>query len=238
MEYSTLFEDLPKGSLSQIIINRITEALVSGELKPGDKIPTETEFSENLGVGRNAVREAIKVLEAFGVLEIRRAKGTYVVEEYNDQLLNPLIYGLILSERSMDELLDVKIALSNSVTYLVLLNASDEEVAELRRLCDTFREVMLDPKSTDRECYKASIGFNVYLSVICHNRLLAQLDGIVHKIASFTRHTAIEKSREIGEPHLLPDNYERQVEVIESRDATKIPAFMDERMSVWKKLLL
>ncbi len=238
MEYSTLFEDLPKGSLSQIIINRITDALISGELKPGDKIPTETEFSENLGVGRNAVREAIKVLEAFGVLEIRRAKGTYVVEDYNDQLLNPLIYGLILSERSMDELLDVKIALSNSVTYLVLRNASDEEVAELRHLCEEFKAVMLNPESSDRECYKASIAFNVYLSEICHNRLLAQLDGIVHKIASFTRHAAIEKSREIGEPQLLPDNYFRQVEVIEGRDATAIPGFMEERMAVWKRLLL
>ena len=104
MAYEGLFEELPKGSLSDIIVKRITDALVSGELKPGDKIPTETEFSENLGVGRNAVREAIKVLVAFGVLEIRRAKGTYVVDDYSDKLLDPLIYGLILSERNMDEL--------------------------------------------------------------------------------------------------------------------------------------
>ncbi|MBQ9059107.1 MAG: FadR family transcriptional regulator [Atopobiaceae bacterium] len=238
MQYSTLFEDLPKGSLSQIIINRITDALISGELKPGDKIPTETEFSENLGVGRNAVREAIKVLEAFGVLEIRRAKGTYVVEEYNNQLLNPLIYGLILSERSMDELLDLKISLSNSVTYLVLLNATDEEVEQLRNYGEDFRRTMLDAQSTDEQCYKASIAFNVYLSEICHNKLLAELDAIVHKIASFTRHTAIENSRKIGETHLLPDNYMKQVEVIAGRDATAIPAFMEERRAVWEKLLL
>ena len=86
------------------------------------------------------------------MLEIRRAKGTYVVEEYNDQLLNPLIYGLILSERSMDELLDVKIALSNSVTYLALLNSTDEEVAELKRLGERFRDVMLSPDSSEKDC--------------------------------------------------------------------------------------
>lgn len=238
MAYEGLFEELPKGSLSDIIVQRITDALISGELKPGDKIPTETEFAENLGVGRNAVREAIKVLVAFGVLEIRRAKGTYVVEDYNDKLLDPLIYGLILSERSMDELLDVKIALSNSVTYLALKNATDEEVAELRRLGEEFARVMADPASTDEQCYKASIAFNVHLSEMGHNRLLAQLDGIVHKIAAFTRHEAIEKSREIGEPWLLPDNYLDQVSVIESRDAEKIPAFMDRRMEVWRKLLV
>lgn len=238
MAYEGLFEELPKGSLSDIIVKRITDALISGELKPGDKIPTETEFSENLGVGRNAVREAIKVLVAFGVLEIRRAKGTYVVDDYNDKLLDPLIYGLILSQRDMDELLDVKIALSNSVTYLALKNATDEEVAELRRLGEAFADVMANPDSTDEECYEASLAFNRLLSDMGHNRLLAQLDGIVHKIAAFTRHAALENSRAIGEPNLLPENYLKQVDVIASRDATKIAAFMDERMAVWRKLLV
>ena len=97
MDINTLFAELPKGSISEIIIQRITDALISGELKPGDKIPTEVEFSEKLGVSRNAVREAIKVLVAFGVLEIKRSEGTYVVEEFNNKLLKPLMYGLILS---------------------------------------------------------------------------------------------------------------------------------------------
>lgn len=238
MAYEGLFEELPKGSLSDIIVKRITDALISGELKPGDKIPTETEFSEHLGVGRNAVREAIKVLVAFGVLEIRRAKGTYVVEDYNDKLLDPLIYGLILTEHSMDELLDVKIALSTAVTYLAQKNATDECVVKLYELCDAFRTVMLDPESTDEQCYDAAIEFNVYLSQGGGNRMLFQLDSVVHKIASFTRHAAIQKSRSIGEPWLLPDNYKRQVDVIASRDPREVGPFSDERMVVWRKLLV
>ena len=238
MAYEGLFEELPKGSLSDIIIKRITDALISGELKPGDKIPTETEFAENLGVGRNAVREAIKVLVAFGVLEIRRAKGTYVVEDYNEKLLDPLIYGMILSEHNMDELLDVKIALSTGMTYLAQRNASDESIDKLRGLCEEFRTVMLDQNASNEQCYDAAIAFNVYLSEVSDNRMLAQLDGIIHKIASFTRHEAIEKSREIGEPWLLPDNYARQVDVIASRDSAQVGPFSDERMEVWKRLLL
>lgn len=238
MAYEKLFEELPKGSLSDIIIRRITDALIAGELKPGDKIPTEVEFAENLGVGRNAVREAIKVLVAFGVLEIRRARGTYVVENYNDKLLDPLIYGLILTEHSMDELLDFKIALSDAVTYLAQKNATDEQVVELRRLGERFREVMLDPSSSDEECYEASIRFNRYLGDMHANRMLSRLDIIVHKIASFTRHAAIERSREMGEPWLLPDNYLRQVEVIASRDPNALGTFMDERMAVWRMLLV
>ena len=237
MAYEGLFEELPKGSLSDIIIKRITDALISGELKPGDKIPTETEFSENLGVGRNAVREAIKVLVAFGVLEIRRAKGTYVVEDYNDKLLDPLIYGVILTEHSMDELLDVKIGLCTAATYLAQKHATEECLAKLHELCDAFRAAMLDSESTDEECYDAAVAFNVYLSEGYGNQMLAHLDGVIHKIASFTRHEAIRKSREIGEPWLLPDNYLRQIEVVESRDPAQVGPFADERMVLWRRLL-
>ena len=236
--YEGLFEELPKGSLSDIIVKRITDALVSGELKPGDKIPTETEFSENLGVGRNAVREAIKVLVAFGVLEIRRAKGTYVVDDYSDKLLDPLIYGLILSERNMDELLDVKLGLAVATTYLAQKHATEECVAKLHELCDEFRATMLDPDSTEEQCYDTAVAFNVYMSEGGGNRMLSHLDRIIHKIAKFTRYDAINKSREIGEPWLLPDNYLRQVEVVESRDPAQIGPFADERMAVWRKLLV
>ena len=238
MAYDTLFEELPKGSLSDIIIRRITDALIAGELKPGDKIPTEVEFAERLGVGRNAVREAIKVLVAFGVLEIRRAKGTYVVENYNDKLLDPLVYGLILTERSMDELLDFKIALSDAVTYLAQKNATDEQIGELRLLGERFRETMLDVSQTDEQCYEASLAFNRYLGDMHANRMLSRLDVLVHKIASFTRHRAIARSRELGEPWLLPDNYLRQVDVIASRDPNQLGDFMDERMAVWRRLLV
>ncbi|MBQ6492029.1 MAG: FadR family transcriptional regulator [Atopobiaceae bacterium] len=238
MAYEKLFEELPKGSLSDIIIRRITDALVAGELKPGDKIPTEVEFAERLGVGRNAVREAIKVLVAFGVLEIRRAKGTYVVENYNDKLLDPLLYGLILTEHSMDELLDVKIAISDAVTYLAQKHATDDQVAELHRLGERFREVMLDPASTEEQCYEASIAFNLYLGSMHGNRMLLQLDRVIHKIAAFTRHLAINRSRELGEPWLLPDNYLRQVDVIASRNMDEVGPFMDERMKVWRYLVV
>ena len=206
MENNSLFAELPKGSISEIIVQRITDALISGELKPGDKIPTEVEFSEKLGVSRNAVREALKVLVAFGVLEIRRSEGTFVVDEYNNKLLDPLLYGLILSEHSMEELLEVKIAIANSVLYLAILNASDEDIQKLRMYGMEFKKVMNEEPADIEKMYQASKRFNEYLSEISKNRMLYQLDSIVRKIASFTRHRAIEVSVERNQLNALPDN--------------------------------
>jgi GntR family transcriptional repressor for pyruvate dehydrogenase complex len=238
MAYEHLFEQLPKGSISEIIVDRITKALISGELKPGDKIPTEAEFSEKLGVGRNAVREAIKVLVAFGVLEIRRSEGTFVVSDYNDKLLDPLVYGLIFSEHSMEELLDVKIALSNSLMLIVMKKATDEELDKLQQLGEEFRRCMNDPEADNETCYRASMAFNEYLGEISHNRMLNQLDGIIRKVAAFTRHLALEKTRQQGTPDVLPTNYLKEVELLRTRDRSVITGFMDERLELWKKYLL
>lgn len=238
MEMNKLFAELPKGSISEIIMKRITDALINGELKPGDKIPTEMEFSENLGVSRNAVREAIKVLVAFGVLEIRRSEGTFVVNEYNHRLLDPLVYGLILSDHSMEELLEVKIALANAVLYLAMMNASDEEIEKLRELGENFKKLMNEKPADIDRIYEASKGFNEYLGTIAKNRMLLQLDSIIHRIATFTRRKAIEVSLERGLVNALPDNYLKEVEILASRKKEAIPGFMDERLELWQELLL
>ena len=60
MNDGKLFDPLPKGSIAEILVERITEALISGELKPGDKIPTEVEFSEKLGIQNKSVWKSTK----------------------------------------------------------------------------------------------------------------------------------------------------------------------------------
>ena len=70
-------------SMVQQVIDRLTQAILDKQLRPGDKIPTETELAESLGIGRSTVREAIKILVYIGVLEIKRAEGTYVCEGFS-----------------------------------------------------------------------------------------------------------------------------------------------------------
>ena len=65
-------------SVVQQVVDRLTQALINKELRPGDKIPTEKELASTFGAARNSVREAIKILISFGVLEIRRPEGTFV----------------------------------------------------------------------------------------------------------------------------------------------------------------
>lgn len=235
---SNLCAPLIKGSIPEVIIQRITDAIIAGELKRGDKIPTEIEFGEQLGVGRNAVREAIKVLVAFGVLEIRRSEGTFVVEKYNQNLLNPMLYGMILSDRSMAELLDFKISLHTSALYLAVSNASDEDIAKLRPLWHKFQDAMMEEPGDIDDMFQAGMDFANFLAEMTRNDMFIQLNAVALKIANYTRVEAIKVSVATNRRHILPDEYLKDVELLEGREKHRIPEVVDQRLAAWKELLL
>ena len=96
-------------NISHIITERLAESILEGELLPGQRLPTEEEFASRIGAGKSSVREAIKILEAQGVLEIRRGDGTYVVDEFKGSMLDPIVYGILLAEKSDEDVLDFKV---------------------------------------------------------------------------------------------------------------------------------
>ena len=69
------FKTIQKSSTPEIIINEIVEHVKSGQLKPGDKLPTERDMSQMFGVGRSSIREAIKGLVLSGYLESAQGKA-------------------------------------------------------------------------------------------------------------------------------------------------------------------
>ena len=109
MEKTSFLKEAVGGqSVVNKIVDNITNAIINGELNPGDKIPTEAELSESMGVGRNSVREAIKVLEAYGVVHIKRAEGTFVSQEYDSKMIYPVLYGIILQKDSTKQIVELR----------------------------------------------------------------------------------------------------------------------------------
>jgi len=237
MDKNILFADLPRGSISTIIKDRIINAIVCGDLKPGDKIPTETEFSENLGIGRGPVREAVKILVEFGVLEIRHAEGTFVVKEYSSKLMNPLFYDIILSQSCMDELLEFKIVLYQSLLYLAMRNASDEEIYQLQNLCQKYREQMTAKKPDITKIFKANESMRRYLATIAHNESVSKINEIALQIAKVSCIKAIEESILKERTNDLPDSYEKDFEMLAKRDKSILVERMDEKLALWEALL-
>ena len=73
---SIRFDRIPDNrALSERITSQISDAIISGELKPGDRLPPERELAEQFGVSRTVVRDAIKMLSGRGILQVRRGAG-------------------------------------------------------------------------------------------------------------------------------------------------------------------
>ena len=100
---------MSKRNLSQQTAERLYNSIVAeGTLRPGDKLPNEVELSQQLGVSRATLREAIRELAARGVLEVRRGRGTFVSEEVElRSIFEPKAARLACQRATEEELRDI-----------------------------------------------------------------------------------------------------------------------------------
>ena len=104
-----VFQSIQQPTVVDQIIETIKSALINGDLVPGQKLPSEPELARQLGVGRSAVREALKVLQAIGVVVSVRGSGTYIAEEPSERLLNPLSFAIMLGTDVSSELIELRV---------------------------------------------------------------------------------------------------------------------------------
>lgn len=90
---------VPRQSLSKMVVEKIKEGLISGEIVPGEYLPSENELTERLGVGKSSIREAIKMLEAMGVVETCKGNGSRVRTSVDSDIMNPLVFQIVLRSR-------------------------------------------------------------------------------------------------------------------------------------------
>ncbi len=126
--------------LSLGVANRIADRVRQGEYAPGERLPSEFELAEEFGVSRGTVREAVKLLISRNVLEIRRAKGTFVCENPGMEE-DPLGLGLTQDrEKLIRDLLELRILLECYAARNAALNAKPEQIARMKELADRIDE--------------------------------------------------------------------------------------------------
>ena len=93
------------------------------KLSAGDKLPSEREFAERMGVSRNIVREALRALELSGVIEKRQGKGAFVRAFDPTLLARHMSFGLASDQPARQQLLEARVALESAVVSLAVRHA-------------------------------------------------------------------------------------------------------------------
>jgi DNA-binding FadR family transcriptional regulator len=119
---------------------RLRSYVEENRLEAGAALPPESYLAQQLGVGRNSVREAIKALESLGILETRRGVGVFVKEFSFKPLLDNLAYGLQASLRDIEELREIRRVLEAGLIDRTIEMIGEEDLAELRQVTERMRQ--------------------------------------------------------------------------------------------------
>ena len=206
-------------SVVQQVIDSLTEAMIQKELRPGDKIPTENELSESLGVARNSVREAIKILVFLGVLEIRRPEGTFVCNGFSESMINPMIYGIILNQGdSYDSLMELREMTEAGVLRLAMEKQTKEDMEGLSRALAQMKEAFFGEPQDLQASFEADNRFHDTIMEMGRNVVVSKINNIVRILTESERYDTVFGMITSGRADELYEAHERIYQMLCEKD--------------------
>jgi GntR family transcriptional regulator, transcriptional repressor for pyruvate dehydrogenase complex len=156
------------------VVAAIETRLNDGTLRAGDRLPGERQLAEALGVGRGAVREALRILEAIGVVEAGTgsgpSSGSTIVKDSTAGMAMVLRIHLQLASFTADDLVEVRFMLERLACRRAAAIASSGELADLRSLVEQMRET-----HTTGSYHDLDAAFHVGIAQVSGNNLVAAL---------------------------------------------------------------
>jgi len=234
-ELSSFLASKPSDSSVDFVVNSIKDLLLTKKVMPGDRLPSEAELCKMLSVSRGSVREAMKILSALGIVDIRRGDGTYISTGGGKVIFDPLLFSMIVSQPQFVDIKDLRVILEKGVVRLAVLYADEED---LRRLRDCFlrTQALKGKKDHDYdELLALDIEFHELLGRAAKNSPLETIYGFVMQyfkpyIAQSLRKQS-DFSRESTEAH------EKILLAVERRDSPAAERAVEESTEVWESLI-
>lgn len=200
-------------------MNYVKTAIQKGELKVGDKLPREADIAQELNVGRSSLREGLKILHAYGVIEARQGEGTFVVDNRARTLVE--FMSFVSSEENMHHFLGLRriLEVGNIVDLQGKMRLKDIE--ELERLNSVFFERGLPVQ----DYIDADKAFHNFMISFSRNPMLIQINNMIANLseALLVRLFAEEKNIcDVAEGHrkileaLKANDMEKSIEAIGS----------------------
>lgn len=125
-------------NLRDRVVGLLERRIIDGQFAAGGRLPTETQLGTQLGVSRTVVRDALRVLEARGLIEIRRGAGTRVRESSADAYVNAAAMLLIRSDLTVGDVLEARAALESHLAVIAAQNRSEENLEQIEAALDNF----------------------------------------------------------------------------------------------------
>ncbi|WKA51755.1 GntR family transcriptional regulator [Planococcus liqunii] len=176
------FEKLTfSNKISTEIVSTIKNKLLDGTLKNGDKLPTEAEMVEQLGVSRTPVREAIKVLESIGVIQIKRGEGMFITNNPSHFSLNPLIFSLIMHSNNTQKLVEFRQHFEILMVNIIRAKWSKEKIERIEEVYKS-QVKRLKPELSPEELAAIDLEFHYAVLEATENDFVIEIGRTIYEL--------------------------------------------------------
>jgi GntR family transcriptional repressor for pyruvate dehydrogenase complex len=194
-----------KTSISDEIVDQIMSLIERGDLKPGQRLPSERELCVRFGAGRSSLREALRCLAIVGVLRARVGEGTSVALDSGKTLRRLLHWRLITDRQGIEHLMEVRMALESLTAASVAINRNDDDLALLDQLLQKMEDALGDHKRFS----VLDLDFHLALANASGNPLVSDL------ISMIRGQVALGLGRVLAPPNALPLSLQEHTKIVQ-----------------------
>jgi len=175
-----MFKKAKQNRVFQDVVEQIQDAILAGKLKPGSKLPAERELKDMFNTSRGTLREALRVLEQKGLIEIKLGvAGGAIVKQIDAE---PIVESLALLIRSggisLDHLAEFRIKIEGSIVELATQRATPEDLQEMERL---FQKAKRYFENQDWENFlKTDETMHTYIGIMSRNPIFQFVQKSIH----------------------------------------------------------
>ena len=217
------------------VMDGIIRQIISGELVPGGKLPTEMELCRQFGAGRNSVREAVKKLQAYGILYIKRADGTFVSETYNRKMLDPMLYSLILQHNSWKDFVELRAVIDiGTLNIIVQRTDINSFLPDLYRTYGELSAELHSPEPSLERVLELDMKFHSRIAGAANNPMLETITEYITLLTLPSRRETTRRVMESGEIDNFVELHRRLLTVIERHQTEEIVRAVQDHYVYWK----
>ena len=231
-----LFAPVQSRRAFEEICERIRGEIARGRLKPGDKLPAERELAQQFGVGRNALREALRSLEIAGILELKKGvKGGAFIRGGDSGRMNQVVADMYsLGSISVADLTEARVHILDQVVRLACARATRADLDALAANIDRTERMTAEGRYLDR--VETSREFYLVLAAAARNQVLSMM---VHSLTEILMRFVYQRVAAGGPPQpRLVDKRRRFLEALRARDASAACRLMRLHLRSVHSLLL
>ncbi len=180
-----LFQPIQPTRVSDSAVDQIMSLIADKRLQPGDRLPSERELVKGLGVSRATVREAMRALEAMGIIEVKAGAGSFV-RKAGDRHTGPNWVPWLLSHwQEIMELVELRQALETRAARLAAIRASAEQIEAIAATLDRMQAAI--EAGDSKAIVAADKTFHEMVAEASGNKLIANVLNVANAALSETR---------------------------------------------------